>query len=128
MSIADVGAGAQFNLGIMYKKGQGVAQNNTEALQWYRKAADQGHSNAQFSLGVIYHQGRGVQQNYTEALRWLLKAADQGHTNAQFNLGIRAMAWYRTSTKLCNGFARPRTKAMLLCSYTLVICTIMVKA
>ncbi len=40
---ADLGdAGAQFNLGVCYKDGQGVAQSDVDAVKWYRKAADQG--------------------------------------------------------------------------------------
>ena len=37
-------AGAQNNLGFMYRNGQGVPQDYAEALQWYRKAAEQGHA------------------------------------------------------------------------------------
>ena len=37
--LADQGnARAQFNLGVMYERGQGVPQFDTEAVQWYRKA------------------------------------------------------------------------------------------
>ena len=31
------GARAQVNLGFMYDQGRGVAQNNAEALKWYRR-------------------------------------------------------------------------------------------
>ena len=34
-------ADAQFNLGSMYRKGEGVPENDAEAVKWYRKAADQ---------------------------------------------------------------------------------------
>ena len=53
-------ASSQFNLGLMYDKGQGVAQDYQEAMKWYRLAADQGHTNAQTNLGVMYHKGYGV--------------------------------------------------------------------
>ena len=59
----------------MYDQGQGVPQNDKEALRWYMKAADQGHAKAQFSTGVMYDQGKGVPQNYKEAFRWFMKAA-----------------------------------------------------
>jgi TPR repeat protein len=39
-------ARAQFNLGVMYANGQGVAQNDDEAGKWLRKAAEQGHEGA----------------------------------------------------------------------------------
>ena len=40
-------ATAQINLAHMYYKGDGVAQDYTEAVKWYRKAADQGNADAQ---------------------------------------------------------------------------------
>ena len=47
-------ADAQHNLGAMYASGEGVVQDNTEAVRWYRKAAEQGHADAQNKLGVMY--------------------------------------------------------------------------
>ena len=45
--LADRGdARAQLKLGGMYDDGRGVAQNDAEALKWYRLAADQGNANA----------------------------------------------------------------------------------
>ena len=80
---ADQGnAQAQFNLGIMYHGGQGVAQDFKAAMVWYRKAADQGHAKAQCALGIMYADGHGVQQNLPTALIWVEKAAAQGQTNA----------------------------------------------
>ena len=35
---------SQFNLGLMYDKGQGVAQDDGQAVIWYRKAADNGNT------------------------------------------------------------------------------------
>ena len=46
-------AGAQTMLGSMYGEGQGVPQDDQEALKWYRKAAEQGHAGAQVNLGVM---------------------------------------------------------------------------
>jgi len=43
-------AEAQFNLGIMYSHGEGVAQDKKQATAWYRKAAAQGDPNAQALL------------------------------------------------------------------------------
>jgi TPR repeat protein len=49
-------AKAQFQLGWMYSKGQGVPKDNTEALKWYRLAAEQGDAKAQRSLGSMYSE------------------------------------------------------------------------
>ncbi|MFB3150347.1 MAG: tetratricopeptide repeat protein, partial [Alphaproteobacteria bacterium] len=68
--LADAGdAPAQTKLGDMYSDGQGVAQDDAEAVRWYRLAADQGDANAQFNLGVMYDHGRGVAQDDAEAVR-----------------------------------------------------------
>lgn len=37
---------AQFNLAIMYKKGEGVAQNNALAKEWFGKACENGEQDA----------------------------------------------------------------------------------
>lgn len=57
-------AGAQFNLGLMYFNGTGVAQDDRQALNWFRLAADQGDAFAQFALGNMYFMGRGVGRNF----------------------------------------------------------------
>jgi hypothetical protein len=72
----------------MYRKGQGVTKDDAQAVQWYRKAADQGHETAQFYLGYMYNNGQGVAKDDAQAVQWFRKAADQGHAAAQFNLGI----------------------------------------
>ena len=43
-------AAAQYNLGVIYDKGQGVPEDNAEALKWYRLAAEQGDADAQNNL------------------------------------------------------------------------------
>lgn len=73
---------AQYNLGIMYDQGQGVAQNYAEAVKWYRLAAAQGHASAQFNLGVSYDNGQGVVQDYIRAHMWFNLAAVSGGKEA----------------------------------------------
>ncbi len=76
---ADQGyANAQFNLGVMYEKGEGVTQDYKEAVKLYRKAADQGNTDAQTNLGVMYGKGQGVTKDYVQAHSWLNLAAVQG--------------------------------------------------
>jgi TPR repeat protein len=79
---------AEYNLGVLYEKGWGVAKDDAQAVAWYRKAAEQGMALAQFNLGNMYGKGQGVPQDYAEALRWLHKAADQGNAHALINLGV----------------------------------------
>ena len=71
-------AAAQYNLGLMYANGQGVHQDDAQAVRWYRKAAEQGFAEAQYNLGVMYAKGEGVRQNYKIANEWFGKACNNG--------------------------------------------------
>ncbi len=75
-------AKAQFNLGVMYDKGTGVAQDDAEAVRLYRLAAEQGYARAQFNLGTMYDNGEGVAQDDAEAHMWFNLAAAQGDEDA----------------------------------------------
>ena len=84
----DGNAGAQHNLGQIYRRGQGVPKNDKTAAKWYRLAADQGNAYAQNNLGVMYKDGKGVSRNYDTALKWYRLAADQENALAQHNLAL----------------------------------------
>jgi TPR repeat protein len=72
----------------MFSKGEGVAQDQAEAVRSWRLAAAQGHADAQNNLGYIFDKGKGVAQDKAEAVRLYRLAAAQGHAGAQFNLGL----------------------------------------
>ncbi len=76
-------ARAQTNLGVMYRLGEGVPQDDTEAVRWYRRAAEQGHTKAQFKLGAMYFMGRGVPQDDVQAHMWLNLSAAPGNELAR---------------------------------------------
>ena len=112
-------AEAQYNLGVMYAEGQGVAQDYGEAMRLYRLAAEQGEAQAQSNLGVMYATGRGVAQDYSEAVRLYRLAAEQGRAEAQLNLGVsyatgegvardmvRAYMWFDLAAALGNDNGR----------------------
>ena len=81
-------AEAQYNLGLMYKAGQGVPQDYKTAVKWFSLAAEQGDAGAQLALGNRYYNGEGVPQDYKTAAKWFSLAAEQGDADAQFNLGL----------------------------------------
>lgn len=86
---ADQGdAKAQYGLGFMYRNGQGVPQDNAEAIRWLRKAADQGYAMAQDVLGFMYSRGQGLSRDDAEAFRWYRKAADQNYAASELELGF----------------------------------------
>ena len=95
-------------LAKLYENGTGVSQNDSEALEWYRKAAENGNADAQIELGKRYFEGRGVSTNEDEAVKWYTKAAENGNTDAQLALGDRyfveqkysaAAKWYRKAAE-----------------------------
>ena len=91
----------------MYANGRGVDKDEVLALDWYKKAADQGLADAQYAMSYAYRKGAGVAPSETEALKWLRKAAEQNHPESMFHLGnayvdglgvdkdeMRALSWY----------------------------------
>ena len=77
---------AQYNLGQMYRQGQGVPQDYQEAGRLYRLSAEQGDAIAQCNLGGMYNEGKGVPQDDKEAVKWWKLAAGQHDEQAQFIL------------------------------------------
>jgi TPR repeat protein len=78
---------AQDVLGSMYQDGSGVAKDASQAIFWYRKAAQQGYATAQKNLGSMYLYGDDVQKDVVQAASWLRKAADQDESTAQTLIG-----------------------------------------
>lgn len=109
-------ADAQYEVGIMYLKGQGVEQSRVKAVEWLKSASASGHAkaasklrrmddrqdkfrklqkqaasgdvDAQYELATMYLKGHGTEQNTAEARNWLGKAAKQNHDKAITRLGI----------------------------------------
>ncbi|MGH7217198.1 MAG: tetratricopeptide repeat protein [Nitrospiraceae bacterium] len=77
-------AEAQYNLGICYLNGQGVAEDAAVANTWFERAAKQGWVDAQFKLAYSYATGRGVTKDLKLAHHWCLEAAKQGDSECQF--------------------------------------------
>ena len=98
----------------MYNKGKEAYDNKnySEAVKYFRKAAEQGYAKAQNNLGDCYYWGNGVEKNYAEAVKWFKKAAEQGDAYAQCNLGYcyengegvtkdktEAVKWYKKAAE-----------------------------
>ena len=58
-----------------------------EALNWYSKAADQGHAQARYQLAALYSRGIGAPRDRVKAVHLTRLAAKQAYPNAQFLLG-----------------------------------------
>jgi cell division septation protein DedD len=83
--LADAGdPDAQFNMGQAYKLGRGVSATDIPvALEWYRKAAVQGHLRAEDNYGLLLFQ----QNRRAEAIPYIQKSAARGEARAQYILG-----------------------------------------
>jgi hypothetical protein len=77
---------ALYNLGWMYKKGEGVARSDKIAIKLLELSAMQGHAGAQSVLGYIYYYGEGTIRNQMVGARWFTLAAKQGNLRARSEL------------------------------------------
>lgn len=77
-------AGAQVRYGYILDK----AEENEEAMKYYRLAAEAGDAEGAYSLGTMYANGDGVERDYAQARSWYEQAAENGHVEALETLGI----------------------------------------
>ena len=97
----------------------GKEPNPAEAVETYRKGAEQGDAASQYKLGWCYYNAHGVSKSYNEAVKWWRKAAEQGYADAQCSLGYcyemgygvsknlnETVKWYRKSAEQGNVYAQ----------------------
>ncbi len=79
---------AQFELGMMYLKGVGVAKDDSRGLDLVRQAAELGHADALHSLGLMYAHGRHVQRDGERAIDYFHRAGERylAHDNRRLAL------------------------------------------
>lgn len=65
----------QVLVGNMYDYGQGVPQDDVQALQWYLMAASKGDIKGQYQAANLYSTSPTVPKNNVEAYRWASLAA-----------------------------------------------------
>lgn len=64
------------------------SENFGEAVEWYKKAAENGLDAAQWRLGEMYARGLGVAKDINKAIELRTKAAEQGNTMFQFMMSV----------------------------------------
>ena len=85
---------AQFNLGMMHEKGQGMPQDMAKAMEWISAAANLGDAGAQHRLGLKHHRASyGVPaepatRSRIEAYKWLHLATAQGYNGSEVARGF----------------------------------------
>ncbi|WP_321449465.1 hypothetical protein [uncultured Cohaesibacter sp.] len=86
---AELGSGQSMAyLGVMYKNGEQVAQDQTQALQWFEKAAEAGNPGGMVFAASMYRDGVGTARNYKRAAELYQMASDKDIAEASADLGI----------------------------------------
>lgn len=89
LSAAEKGdADAKFQLGRLYYRGQGIAEDHRKALEMITAAAEAGHPEAVSTMGYLYSKGEMVPQDDAKAVEWFRKGAEKGSLKSQLNLGL----------------------------------------
>jgi TPR repeat protein len=81
---------AQYLLASLYRKGEGVPQDEDKALRWALAAAEQGVAGAQYEAALLLGSRAHAWASWVEAYKWFLLAARQGYPGARQNLDILA--------------------------------------
>ena len=80
---------AQYELGIMYLRGEGVVADKKAAFEFFRKAAAKSYFPATTMLGSMYYFGLGVDQSDNNAFYCFKDAADLGNEpTSMYNLAF----------------------------------------
>lgn len=74
---------AQRHLGACYATGDWIGEKDAvKAVEWYTKAAEQGHAESQYDLGFMLLMGEGAERNTLKGMQWLVQAAEQRNDSA----------------------------------------------
>ena len=96
---------AQIALAEAHFHGLGTPTNRTEAVRWYRLAAQTGEASAQTSLGLCLLHGWGCEKSEVEAVSWYVAAAEQGDLAAMSDLAFCRLHGRGTAKDVAAGFA-----------------------
>lgn len=80
-------AQAAFNLGQCYYGAQGTEQDCAKALEWWEKAAAQGHGRAAAAAAMALLSGEGVPRDAAKARHLAERAAELGNASGLVMLG-----------------------------------------
>jgi TPR repeat protein len=81
-------AAAQHEMGTRSLEGRNMPRDASQALDWFRKSAEQNYATAQYRLGTLFEKGISVTADNKEAALWYGRAAEAGHVRAMHNLGV----------------------------------------
>jgi uncharacterized protein len=90
---------AQYGLGVMNLRGEGMKQNPQQGLKWLIAAARKRHAPAEAYLGELYWQGKYVQADRTRAVMWYMLAARSAHKDENPEIRARLKALEADATE-----------------------------
>ena len=105
---------ADFRIGLLYARGEGVVRSMPDAVVWYERAADKGHVEAQYWLGTIYFDG--AKPGPSSASQWFESASQRDGEAARRTLKAlfpNGIAVEQNLRALCAGCGRQRTPEWL---------------
>jgi TPR repeat protein len=79
-------AEAQCNYGIFFQKGIVVPRNDSIALYWFLKSANQNWAKGQLHVAVCYMESPFLKPDFNKAFEWIQKCANQGEPECMWSL------------------------------------------
>lgn len=76
-----------YNYGLIYYKGEGVEENKSKAIEFFKKACELNNTKSCTNLGIIYDNGKEIEKDKTKAVKFYKKACDLNGSVACSNLG-----------------------------------------
>ncbi len=102
-------AEAQNMVGVCYKTGDGVRENQGKALSWFQKSAEQGYADSEAEMGRHWLY---TERDSTKAEEWYQRAIEHGSVSAMVSLGKlhyqnkqdperfkKALLWYQMAAE-----------------------------
>ncbi|RUZ66631.1 SEL1-like repeat protein, partial [Mesorhizobium sp. M7A.F.Ca.US.007.01.1.1] len=126
----------EYNLGVNFLEGTLTATNYTEAIAWFRRAAEHGDVLANHNLGLLLLTGRGtpssppnlrIEVDKVQALKSIAFSAESGFADSQAALAAmyfegngvtqsysEAARWYLLAAEQGSAYAQTMLSAMYL--------------
>lgn len=95
-------------VGVMFLRGQGIAEQPDSGIHWIRAAAYKDDPHGMMALASAYQHGDGVKRSPKRARSWYHKAADKHSADAMRMLGIihwneknyeTALTWFQSAVR-----------------------------
>ncbi|KAF9356972.1 hypothetical protein BGX26_004439 [Mortierella sp. AD094] len=125
-----------YKQGLRFYHGKGAKVDYHKALEWFQRAASEGHVPAHLYLGFMHENAMGMPQDNSQTLEWYITAGYRGYDQDMCNVGMtrgstqshkKAIQWYGAAAEKgdaksqcrlgfiyqhCNGKLRDHAKAM----------------